>query len=236
MKLDTLTLDTLSVSPLNVRKKGGKDFADLVPSIRSLGLLQPLVVRPNGEGFEVVAGQRRYRALVALAEEGMTDPVPCIVMDEGDDAKAIEASLAENFSRLPMDEIDQYKAFAALADKGATPAEIAERFGITERMVRQRMAIANIINPILAAYQREEIRPETLRTLTMATPRQQKAWWKLYKSEDEYAPEGRALRDWLFGGAQIPVANALFEVEVYTGKGHTRQLCPPRQRRLAQAV
>jgi ParB family chromosome partitioning protein len=217
MQYQTITLDNLSVSTLNVRKKGGKDFADLVPSIRSIGLLQPLVVRANGEGFEVVAGQRRFRALCALAEEGMTDPVPCIIMEDGDDARAIEASLAENFTRLPMDEIDQYKAFAALAETGATPDEIAARFGVSEKLVAQRLAIANLINPILSAYQREEIRGDTLRVLTMATHRQQKAWWRLFKSEDDYAPEGRALREWLFGGSQIPVENALFAEADYKG-------------------
>lgn len=91
------------------------------------------------------------------------------------------------------------------------------QIGVTERLVDQRLAIAGIIEPILNAYRREEIRPDTLRTLTLATPRQQKAWWKLYKSEDEYAPEGRSLKDWLLGGAQIPVSNALFDLERYQG-------------------
>lgn len=217
MKLDHLSLDQLKLSPLNVRKKGGKDVADLVSSIRSLGLLQPLLVRPICEGFEIVAGQRRYHALAALALEGMAEPVPVIIMEDGDDAKAIEASLAENAARLPMDEIDQYKAFAALKEEGLDAGEIAARFGVTERLVSQRLAIAGIIEPILNAYRREEIRPDTLRTLTLATPKQQKAWWKLFRSEDEYAPEGRALKDWLFGGAQLPVSNALFDPAQYQG-------------------
>jgi ParB family chromosome partitioning protein len=217
MKLDHLPLDQLKISPLNVRKKGGKDIDDLLPSIRSLGLLQPLLVRPNCEGFEIVAGQRRFLALTRLAGEGVTNPVPVAIMEDGDDAKAIEASLAENIAHLPMDEIDQYKAFAAMKEKGLDTSEIASRFGVTERLVSQRLAIAGIIEPILNAYRREEIRPDTLRTLTLATPRQQRAWWKLYKSEDEYAPEGRSLKDWLLGGAQIPVSNALFDLERYQG-------------------
>lgn len=217
MKLDHLPLDQLKLSPLNVRKKGGKDVADIVSSIRSLGLLQPLLVRGNGEGFEIVAGQRRYHALAALALEGFAEPVPVIIMEDGDDAKAIEASLAENAARLPMDEIDQYKAFAALKEEGLDAGEIAARFGVTERLVNQRLAIAGIIEPILNAYRREQIRPDTLRTLTLATPKQQKAWWKLFRSEDEYAPEGRALKDWLFGGAQLPVSNALFDPAQYQG-------------------
>lgn len=216
MQLTHLNLNDLKPSSVNVRKKDGNAIGDLLPSIRSLGILQPLLVRPNCEGYEIVAGQRRYHALTVLAEDGAIDPVPCIVMDDGDDAKAIEASLAENIARLPMDEIDQYKAFAALAAKGETVADIATRFGVSERLVNQRLAIANIIDPILNAYRRDEIRPDTLRILTMATPRQQKAWWKLHKSDDDYAPLGRALKDWLFGGTHIPVGNALFDVADYT--------------------
>lgn len=222
MKMIHIPLERLALSPLNVRKKGGKDVANLVPSIRSLGIIQPLLVRPlaadddSGERFEIVAGQRRYRALTKLAEEGTVEPVPCIVMGEGDDAKAIEASLIENIARLPMDEIDQYKAFAVLKEQGLDVPEIAARFGVTERLVHQRLAVANIIGPILNAYRREEIGADTLRILTMATPRQQKAWWSLFKSEDDYAPHGRALKEWLFG-AQIPTVNALFDLSAYDG-------------------
>lgn len=219
MQLQHIDLTDLKTTAVNVRKKGGKDVADLLPSIRALGVIQPLLVRPNCEGFEIVAGQRRYRALLKLADEheGQPDLVPCIVMDKGDDAKAIEASLAENIARLPMDEIDQFKAFDALAKKGLEIEDIAARFGITERLVRQRLAIANIVPPILTAYRKGDIQPDTLRILTMATKKQQKAWLALYRSDDEHAPEGYRLKQWLFGGAQIPTDNALFDLADYGG-------------------
>lgn len=217
MQLQHIDLADLKTAAVNVRKHGSREVGDLVSSIRSLGVLQPLLVRPNCEGYEIVAGQRRYRALLKLAEEGGTDPVPCIVMQDGDDARAIEASLAENTARLPMDEIDQYKAFAALVKEGAEPEEIASRFGVTTRLVQQRLAIANLIPPILTAYRRDDIRPETLRILTMASRSQQKAWLALHRSEDEYAPEGHALKNWLFGGEDIPTGNALFDPADYPG-------------------
>ncbi len=232
MKMIHLTLEQLTLSPLNVRKIGGKEIADLLPSIRSLGIIQPLLVRKlaedgadDGTGvgadtasrYEIVAGQRRYHALVKLAEDGIADPVPCMVMEDGEDAQAVEASLSENIARLPMDEIDQYKAFASLQKTGLDIPEIASRYGVTERLVGQRLAIATIMQPILNAYRRDEIGADTLRAMTMATPRQQKAWWKLFRDEEAYAPQGRALREWLLGGAQIPVTNALFVAEAYTG-------------------
>lgn len=217
MKLTHLPLDQLKIAPLNVRKHGAKESADLVTSIRSLGLIQPLLVRPNCEGFEVVAGQRRFHALTKLADQQQVEPVPCIIMEDGDDAKAIEASLAENIIRLPMDEIDQYKAFAALLKQGSTVPEIAAQFGVTERLVTQRLAIANLIDPILNAYRREDIGADTVRVLTMASRKQQKAWWALFKDEDAYAPQGHALKEWLFGGKDIALENALFDEADYPG-------------------
>lgn len=222
MKLQHIPLGQLVPSSLNVRKVAEKAsdpaLLTLAASIKSLGLLQPLLVRADGEAFAIVAGSRRYRALSILAQEiEASEPVPCLVMDDGDDAAAIEASLAENIARLPMDEIDQYRAFSALKVEGVSVSDIAARFGVTERLVEQRLAIAGIIPPILNAYRKGDIRPETLRLLTMATPRQQKEWWALHKSQDTYAPTGRPLRDWLLGGAQLPLYNALFDLALYDG-------------------
>ncbi len=240
MELQHIEIDNLKTTNINVRKIGAKDIADLVPSIKSLGILQPLLVRPKTPGadcknpscqdYEIVAGQRRYHALQKIAAEAeetgadgkaKIDPahkwVPCIIMQEGDNAKAIEASLAENLARLPMDEIDQYKAFSALVKEGKSVEEIASQFGITERLVQQRLAIANLISPILTLYRNEDIHRETIRILTMATKRQQKAWLALYNSEDEYTPQGHALKSWLFGGADIRVTHALFDVTEYNG-------------------
>jgi ParB family transcriptional regulator, chromosome partitioning protein len=145
------------------------------------------------------------------------EPIPCILMNEGDDAAAIEASLVENIARLPMDILDQYEAFAALIKQGQSVKEIAQQFGVTERLVNQRLAIANLYQPIRNAFRRDEFNAETLQILTMATKTQQKEWYKLLTSEDAYAPQGHRLKNWLFGGEQIPVANALFEVAEYKG-------------------
>lgn len=216
MELQHIDLNQLKTTNLNVRKIGSKDTADLQASIRSLGVIQPLLVRPNCEGFEVVAGQRRFNALSKLAEESDIAPVPCIVMQDGDDAKAIEASLAENLARLPMDEIDQYKAFSALAKQGKSVEDIAVQFGITDGQVKQRLALGNLHTPILTAYRKQEISAGTLRSLTLATAKQQKEWWALFNA-DEYAPQGHALKEWLFGGASIPVENALFDITEYQG-------------------
>lgn len=214
MKLQHIELSHLKLSPLNVRRHSATDeLAELTATIRSLGVIQPLLVRPNCEGFEVIAG--RLLACQAIAAEGgAVEPLPCAVMEEGDDAQALEASLAENIARLPMDEVDQYEAFAALIAQGRSIEDIAAQFGITEMLVKRRLAIAALIPPILDFYRAGDIDVPTIRHLTLATEKQQKAWLKLFKKG--VAPEGRWLKEWLFGG-EIPVSSALFPVEDYKG-------------------
>lgn len=75
MELQHIKIENLKLTALNVRKKGAKEIADLVPSIRANGVLQPLLVRPNCEGFEIIAGQRRYHALLEL--EMRAHLIPC---------------------------------------------------------------------------------------------------------------------------------------------------------------
>lgn len=217
MELKHITLENLTPARANVRKTGARDVTDLTASIAALGLLQPLLVRPAEDGFEIVAGQRRYHALCALAEDGKADLVPCIVMGAHEEATAVEASLAENLIRLPMDEIDQYKAFAALVRKGMGSADIAAHFAVSEQLVTRRLAIANLLPPILTLYRKEAIGPDTLRILTMATKAQQKDWLALHKDDPRTAPEGWRLRNWLFGGAQIATEAALFDLAAYDG-------------------
>ncbi|RDJ21067.1 ParB/RepB/Spo0J family partition protein [Bosea caraganae] len=219
MKLHHIDLTNLKPSPLNVRKHGGEDVSDLVPLIRKLGVLQPLLVRPNCEGFEVIAGGRRLKACQIVAAEGDESfpPVPCAVMEDGDDAAAIEASLAENIARLPMDEIDQYQAFAALVKEGRTLSDIADQFGVTERLVKQRLAIANLIPQVLTLLRKDEIGGDTMRALTLATKAQQKTWLKRFRDPGDRAPQGRQLRQWLLGGEQIATSVAIFPPEAYTG-------------------
>lgn len=199
MKLTHIALSDLKPSDLNVRKSGVGNLDELIASIRSLGVLQPLLVREAGDKFEVIAGQRRLASVIRLSEEGEAEPVPCAILEDGDDATAIEASLAENIQRLPMSELDQYAAFAALRAKEQSVEDIAAHFGVTERLVKQRLAIANLDPRILRLYAEEAITGDTMRALTLATKGQQKAWIKRYRDPADHAPVGRQLRLWLLG-------------------------------------
>lgn len=220
MELMHIPLSELSIAKTNVRYGVKKaDISDLIPSIRQRGILQPLLVRKNGEGHEVVAGKRRYLTLQFLEKEGVEiEAVPCAVMAKGDDAAAIEASLIENVARLPMDDMDQFEAFQRLLKEGRSIEEIANTFGVTEITVKRRLAIANLSPKIRQAYRAEEIDGETLRALTLASKQQQKDWLALFEGSEQGAPRGNNLKRWLLGGTQIPTTNAIFVLANYKGE------------------
>ncbi|WP_375207688.1 ParB/RepB/Spo0J family partition protein [Hyphococcus sp.] len=158
-----LPLSKLIMSKDNPRKTREKT-ADpaLVASIRSRGLLQNLGVRPSGtrDGkFEVRFGGRRLLALRALEKEGhfgRDDVFSCKILSE-DEAEADEAALSENISRVNMNPVDEFEAFRKLEAKGLGVAEIAMRFGITERQVAQRLALGGAAACVRKALRKGEI-------------------------------------------------------------------------------
>jgi ParB family transcriptional regulator, chromosome partitioning protein len=214
-----LPLSALSISKLNMRHgRKAPDVSDILPSIREKGIRQTLLIRREGETYGIVAGRRRFFALQQIARETGADPlVPCAIMTEGDAASAIEASIIENVARLPATEMEQYTAFRKLHDEGRTVEDIAAFFGVTELNVRRVLALAALSAPIRKLYADEEIDRETIRALTLATPAQQADWLKLWNSETERAPMGRACRAWITGGSAITTDKALFDLAGYSG-------------------
>ena len=217
--LQHIPLADLKVSKLNVRKHGAKDIDSLAASIAAIGVIQPLLVRKNCAGFDVVAGQRRYLAArkLAAADHPHADPLPCMVLADDDDAAAIEASLAENVERLPMDEMDQFEAFARLRAKGLDEAEIASHFGVSEQIVKRRLALAKLDPDIRRLYRAGEIDAASLRLLTLATRERQKAWLALATDPEQEPPPSWQLKAWLLGGAEIATSAALFDEAEYDG-------------------
>lgn len=243
MKLEFIALDKLSVSKANMRyAKRAPDVADILPTVRTRGILQPLIVRPNcQEGhYEILGGARRYHAALTVADErreggGEADPVPCAILEDTDDAAAVEASLIENLARLDPDEVTQWQTFTRLVKEGRSIDDIGATFGLPEAMIRRILALGNLVPRIRSLYQSGKIDAATVRHLTMATKQQQTAWLALHDDPQSYAPSGPALKSWLFGGSSIPARHALFEVEHFTGSlvadlfGEDRYFADPEQ-------
>jgi len=165
-----IPLTKLVESEDNVRRSNRKgDIAQLAASVKTIGLLQSIVVKDAGNGrFGVIAGGRRLRALRLLAKAGDIEknaPIPCRVIS-GDD-NAADLSLAENISRcdlLPWEELEAYKQHI---DSGEGPEAIAARFGVSPQQVFRRLKLARVSPRIIEALKKEEATLDQLAALAL---------------------------------------------------------------------
>jgi len=177
----TIPLNKLVASPRNVRRATDPqaDF-ELKADIEARGLLQNLVVtsarKPRG-CFAVEAGERRRRALQALADEGKlaADHEVCCLVLEGA-AAAQEASLAENFQRLSMNPADECIAFQQLVEQGSDPEGIARRFGLTVRFVEGRLRLAALAPVVFKALGAGEISLDVAKAYAATPDRERQAF------------------------------------------------------------
>ncbi|WP_260926735.1 ParB/RepB/Spo0J family partition protein [Novosphingobium sp. 9] len=233
MELKHIDITRLSVSSLNMRgTRKACDIANILPSVRARGVLVPLIVREmdrsgsevadgveHRPAYEILAGKRRYHAALTVVEEGGgIEDLPCAVIEPGDDAGALEASLIENIARLDPDEMTRCETFTRLVREGRDVDGIALTFGLTALQVKRTLALGNLIPRLRNLYRADGIDAVSLRHLTMASKAKQKEWLALYDDERATAPTGAWLKAWLFGGASIPVGAALFDVEAYPGE------------------
>ena len=222
----SIALDRLVIAPENVRKTPPNAIAEaeMKASIANHGLLGNLVVRSDGADgdYAVVAGGRRLAALKALAADGVLDaahPVPCLIVDGN--AASSELSLAENVIRVAMHPADQVVAFTELADSGVTVAAIAARFGMSERLVEQRLRLGNAAPKLLDAYRTDDIDLETLKAFAVTTDhrRQMAVWGQLVNQGYRPAP-GQVKR--LLTDERIPANSAMARfvgVDAYEAAG-----------------
>jgi len=129
-------------------------LADLARSIGEQGIIQPIVVVARGEGFEIVAGERRWRA-AALAGLQM---VPITVREKSSDRDLLEAALVENLQREDLNIMEAAEAYARLREEfSLTQEKIAERVGKDRATVANTLRILKLSSPV-----REKIRSGVL--------------------------------------------------------------------------
>jgi len=152
-----VTLAVLSESKTNPRRTFEETaLNELAESIRSQGVLSPLLVRPLSEnGFEIIAGARRYRA--AQIAEQTTVPVRIVNLS---DAAALEAQLVENLIRAeihPMEEAQGFRALLDLEDPKYSVEQIAAKVGKTPAFVAQRLKLTDLAPAAVEAFYADSI-------------------------------------------------------------------------------
>lgn len=147
LEIDRLISSTRN--PRDTRRVDPVALGELAESIAELGIIQPLLVRAAGAGFEILCGHRRAAAARQL---GLAS-VPCLVTD-AEDQVALEAALVENLQRTDLHPIEEAAAYRELAAMGMSASAIAARVGRSETLVRRRLRLQQL-PPKIAARVRE---------------------------------------------------------------------------------
>jgi len=130
-----IPLSKIDPNPQQARNELG-DIKELMQSIKEKGVLEPILVRPRNNRYEIIAGERRYMASKSI---GLKD-MPCIEMNV-EDSEAMEISLIENLQRKDLDVFEEADGLKALADiYGYHHAQIASKIG------KARSTITEIVN------------------------------------------------------------------------------------------
>ena len=151
-KFQDIEISRIKPNPLNPRKHfDGPKFDELVASVREKGVVVPLLVRPMNGNFEIVYGERRWRASGMIEE---IKKVPCQIRELTDE-QAFDLMTIENLQREDFTELEEAESFAAYLKKkgnGALP-ELAERTGIDPRYIRRRVHVLTLPKKILEAWE-----------------------------------------------------------------------------------
>lgn len=183
MDFQKIPLDSVKPSPMNPRKTFDEEAVqELAANIEKQGLIQPITVRPRvcqialGEevtdGYEIVCGERRYRAFCQLkAKEDKLNvervavhrkkydrfqSIPAMIREMTDE-EAFEAMITENLQRQDVDPMEEAFAFGQLIKNGKTAEEVALKFGKSIRFVQDRCKLNSLIPELMLAVQEDKM-------------------------------------------------------------------------------
>lgn len=151
--LEKITLHRSFAADGENDRKSFEGIVELAESIRENGLISPVTVRPVGEGFELVAGERRFRAHLYLEAE----TIPAIVRDLTD-RQAADLMLVENMARDDLDPMSEARAYAWRMERfGISPNELAQIVGKSPNHIRSRVRLLNLESDVQKLLAQEQI-------------------------------------------------------------------------------
>jgi ParB family chromosome partitioning protein len=192
-----IPIDLIDPNPQQPRQVMG-DLSELIASIGEKGILEPLLVRPRGERFQIVAGERRYQAAVQV---GLRE-LPVIVRDV-DDAEVIELALIENLQRKDLTPFEEAEALEGLASNcGYTHEDLARRLGKSRTSVTESLALMAMPEEVRNLCRLADISSKSLllQVVRQETPE------KMTQLIERIAGQGGATREKLREAARKPKA------------------------------
>ena len=162
---------------LNFDEEGLKELSD---SIKEHGIIQPLVLRRLGDKYEIIAGERRYKASKIA---GLTS-VPAIISNL-DDKQSAEVAIVENVQRKDLSAIEEARSYKALLDKGyLTQEELAKKMGLSQSAISNKLRLLSLSNNVQQALMDEKISERHARSLLRVNSHEEQDKW-LQKIIDE---------------------------------------------------
>jgi len=175
--LSVIDISSIRLNPRQPRRSLDEERLDeLAESIREHGVIEPIIVRPSGDGaFELVAGERRFRAAVQAGLQSI--PAVARVLN---DRQSLELALVENLQREDIKPLECAQAYRRLMDEfGLTQEQVAQRVGKDRSTVANTLRLLNLPLPILESLDKGEITEGHARALlSIADQEEQLRVWK----------------------------------------------------------
>ena len=213
-----LPLANIHESTANPRRTFDESkLAELAESLRTQGLIQPITVRSNSDGYEIIAGARRFRAARLAAMESI--PVRIVELS---DEQALEWTLIENSQRVDVYPYEEAQGFQRLLDMpGYDVTTLAEKTGKSESLIYSRLALLQLIPDVAEAFQSERITASHANLIArLPQDRQQAAfnacWRKDYQDTEMHLLPAKFLSAWIDNNVYLPLDEAPFDREDIT--------------------
>ena len=176
-----IQLSEIQKNPYQPRKEFSEEkIQELAQSIKENGLIQPIIVRQSPViGYEILAGERRYRASIAA---GLTE-VPVIIKKLSDQDMMVH-SIIENLQREDLNPIEEAKAYQSLIDKGYTHADIAEKMGKSRPYITNLVRLLTLPDFILTEVETGKLSQAHARLLIQLSTDEQKKLLYRIQTED----------------------------------------------------
>jgi ParB family chromosome partitioning protein len=193
-----IPIEQIDPNPHQPRQVMG-DLSELIASITEKGIIEPLVVRPRGGRFQIIAGERRYQAAVQV---GLPE-LPVVIRDV-DDSEMLELALIENLQRKDLTPFEEAEALHGLAERcGYTHEDLARRLGKSRTSVTESLALTGIPEEVRNLCRLADISSKSLllQVVRQSTPEKMTALIEKIASQD-----GGATRQRLREAAARPTA------------------------------
>ncbi len=171
-RLESIPVSAIRPNPHQPRRTfDDEGIAELAASISQVGLIQPLVVRKMSDGYELIAGERRLRAVRSLGME----TVPCIVDGALDDADSALMAIVENLQREDLHFFEEAECYAALLSKlNVTQDELALRIGKSQSFIANKLRLLRLSREMRRLVEENALTERHTRALLRLTDDEQR--------------------------------------------------------------